>query len=116
MRESRPMSNIRDPRTIRFLNLSSDAARSIDEMCDCFEHQLYTRTGSRIEDLLTGFHEPERSILLQELLLLEIEHCIDGGEKPKREPYFNRFPGHVLIIQDVLNQLCPESAAIGAPS
>jgi serine/threonine protein kinase len=90
-----------------FAALSPAAARTIDEVCDCFEHQLYTRNALTIEGLIAGFHEPDRSVALRELLLLELERSVSGDARPSLEKYCQRFPQHTAIVQEVFAQLFP---------
>jgi serine/threonine protein kinase len=93
-----------------FASLDPAAARTIDEVCDCFEHRLYTRQAMSIEGLVAGFKEPERSILLRELLLLELERSVSGEARPNIEQYYQRFPQHAAVVQEVFAELFPKAA------
>lgn len=93
-----------------FAGLDPAKARTIDDICDCFEHQLYTRNAMAIEGLLAGFGEPERSVLLRELLFLELERTVSGDVRPSLERYFQRFPQHTSIVQEVFAELFPPAA------
>lgn len=95
-------------RATRFVDLNADQARTIDEICDCFEHQLYTRRGPSIENLVLGGPEPERSILLYELLVLEIERSLARGDTLRPDEYYRRFPLDAVLIRDVLSEYLPE--------
>lgn len=99
-------------RPVRFGNLSPEQARSIDRICDHFEHQLYVKGQTEIEALLGGFREPERSVLLRELLLLELETCLSRDVFPAREEYYGRFPDHRELVTEVFETVFPPAAAV----
>ncbi len=105
------MSIDRELRTSDFASLPANAARVVDEICDCFEHQLYTGGGPRIEELLTGFQEPDRSVLLRELLLLEMEQTVARGDQPDRQKYFQRFPDQVVVVREAIRTILPDPVA-----
>ena len=91
--------------------LSPDAARCIDEVCDYFEHQLYIQGRPRIEDLLRGFQEPHRTILLRELLFLELETYVARDSCPDAAAYYQRFASHVKLVREVFEALFPAPVA-----
>ena len=95
---------------LEFIDLTPDQARSIDEICDYFEHQLYVEGRPRIERLLGGFREPERSVLLRELLHLELETWLSRDSVPQQETYLRRFPGHEALVRDVFATVFPRAA------
>jgi serine/threonine protein kinase len=95
---------------VGFEDLSPEMARNIDETADCFEHQLYTQGRPQIESFLGGFHEPERSILLRELLLLELETYLSRGAFADHQAYLRRFPNHRLVVNEVFNAIFPSNA------
>ena len=99
---------IMNQQTIKFCDLSSERASAIDEVCDCFEHQLYTRNRTTIEELLEAFAEPDRTILFRELALLEWERKIEQGEQGIRIAFQNRFPQYKSVVDDIANQLMPK--------
>src|SRR5438093_12822537 len=77
--------------------LSPLQAVRLDQVCDRFE-AAWKSAGSggpppRIEEFLADTREPERSLLLQQLLLLEIDYRRLRGEGPAAEEYGSRFPG-----------------------
>jgi serine/threonine protein kinase len=59
----------------------------IDQVCDRFE--LAWQAGQRpsIEDYLSDTPEPERSLLLRELIALDIDYRRQAGEQPQSEDY-----------------------------
>jgi serine/threonine protein kinase/WD40 repeat protein len=63
----------------------------IDEICDRFEQAWKAGSRPRIEDYLGDCAEPERSVLLRELIALEIDYRRRAGEQPQAEEYRARF-------------------------
>ena len=53
-----------------------------------------------IEGLLTDWHEPERSVLLRELVALDITYRSREGAKPPVEEYIGRFPDHAQAVKE----------------
>jgi WD40 repeat protein/tRNA A-37 threonylcarbamoyl transferase component Bud32 len=71
--------------------LSPTLARRIDQVCNHFEHAWRSSPPPRIEDFLSDATEPERSALLRELILLDVDYRRRRGEVPRTEDYA-RFP------------------------
>ena len=57
-----------------------------------------------IEPYLAGVPEPERSALLQELLLLDVDYRLRGGQTPRSDEYRTAFPAQRHIVEDVFRQ------------
>ncbi|MCY2987393.1 MAG: serine/threonine-protein kinase [Planctomycetota bacterium] len=93
---------------LHFRDLSPEQARRIDELCDYFEHQLYVEGRPRMEGLLGGLSEPERSVLLRELLLLELEAWLVRDAVPDQDSYLRRFPGHQDLVREVFATVFPQ--------
>jgi serine/threonine protein kinase/predicted Zn-dependent protease len=64
----------------------------IDEACNRFELAWQAGQRPRLEDVLSGRPEPERAIMLQELIALDIAYRRRAGEQPQPEEYRARFP------------------------
>jgi serine/threonine protein kinase len=79
-----------------WLGLSPSQVRRIKEVCDRFEAawKQAGATGPRpqIENYLSDTSEPERSVLLRELVALEIAFRRKLGDELKPEGYQHRFP------------------------
>jgi tetratricopeptide (TPR) repeat protein len=73
-------------------------ANYIDQACDRYEAQWKAGARPRIEVFLAEAPENERSALLRELMLLEIEFRGARGERPSLDEYLARFPGHDSVI------------------
>ena len=70
----------------------------LKELRQKFETALQDGQNPRIEDYLGDAREPERSVLLRELLDQELMERSRKGEVPKPEDYWVRFPEHVRLI------------------
>ena len=80
------------------------------ERCDRYEAAWREGRRPRIEDYLAEAPEPERAALsLRELLALELELRSNGGERPEPQEYRERFPGHVELIDRILNEAGPSA-------
>jgi WD40 repeat protein/tRNA A-37 threonylcarbamoyl transferase component Bud32 len=66
--------------------------RRVDQVCNQFEVGWRGPSRPRIDDFLLGWEEPERSALLCELILLELDYRCRRGEVCRLEEYRNRFP------------------------
>jgi serine/threonine protein kinase len=64
----------------------------IDEIVDSFESQFKSGNNPQIESFLEGWHDPELSTLLAELVGVEQEVRVRRGEKPTLSEYRSRFP------------------------
>jgi WD40 repeat protein/tRNA A-37 threonylcarbamoyl transferase component Bud32 len=71
-------------------SLPPTIARHLDQVCNQFERAWRGGT-PRIEDFLAGVVEPERSALLRELVLLDIDYRRQREQTPRVEDY-ERFP------------------------
>jgi tetratricopeptide (TPR) repeat protein len=67
-------------------------ARRINEVCNRFELAWQAGPRPRLEDFLSDTPEPERSVLLRELIALDLDYRRRAGEKPTAEEYRERFP------------------------
>lgn len=73
-------------------DLPRDVKQRIDRVCDQFEQAWTEGTHPRIEDFLGRVPKAERSALLRELILLEVELRSTGGTPPTLSDYQARFP------------------------
>ena len=85
---------------------STQAAESgpIEAVCRQFESQWQAGAQPRIETCLRGWDEPERSKLLSELLLVELEHLARDGRTMTLQEYASRFPEHRDVVADVFDR------------
>lgn len=86
----------------------------IDGEADRFELAWREGRGPRIEDYLVDVAEPSRTRLLEELLRVERQLRINGGETPEPEEYRIRFPQHTTVI-DASFGLAPAVPSAGRP-
>jgi WD40 repeat protein len=66
--------------------------RQIDGACNRFELAWKAGQRPRIEDVVKDWPEPERLVLLRELIALEMDCRRQGGEQPQVDEYRARFP------------------------
>ena len=86
-------------RTDRLLSL--DERLRIDQVCLAFEAAWKSAAEPRVEQYLADVAEPERSALLRELLLLDVDYRHRRGEGPTPEEYRDRFPQGAAIIEEI---------------
>jgi hypothetical protein len=76
----------------------------VDRAGDRFEDAREAGQRPSIETFLTEAPEPERSVLLHELLVLELGYRRRSGEKPTPAEYLRRFPDHSSLINNVFGE------------
>jgi serine/threonine protein kinase/Tfp pilus assembly protein PilF len=85
-------------------SLTSSIITHVDDACDRFEMAWQAGLRPRIEDYLGKTLDPERAILLQGLLVLELVYRRHLGEQPTPEEYLTRFPESAALIDEALNR------------
>jgi serine/threonine protein kinase len=73
-------------------------AGRIDRVCDHFEADWRAGQRPELEAYLAGAPEPDRPMLLRELLLLELGFRRERGERPTPEEYQARFPRQGRLV------------------
>ena len=81
-----------DGRSVDSGSLPPTVVDRIDRICDSFEAAWQAGRSPRIEDRLGETAGLERSALLRELLLVELECRRASGERPGSREYCDRFP------------------------
>ena len=84
----------------------------LDEAGDRFEDAWAAGRRPAIEPYLAEVPEPERPLLLGELLRLELEYRRRDGETPRPAEYLGRFSDHSAVVQDAFADT-PEPAPHG---
>ncbi len=84
---------------------SASSGGQIDAVCDAFEAGLQAGADSRIEDFLVGWEEPERSKLLYELLLQELDYRLRGSQTIDQDQYRSRFPQDEHVVDEAFRKL-----------
>src|SRR5215471_10772597 len=82
-------------------------ARRVEEVCKRFETARRAGQRPRIEHYIADSDEPERSILLRELLALELEYNAKQGERQTPQDYEYLFPQHQELIRQAFRDLLP---------
>src|SRR5437868_6569764 len=70
-----------------------------DRVCDDFEDAWRGGREPRIEDYVRDLPEPQRGQLLSNLLEVELELRLAGGDKPTLHEYERRFPLDAAVIR-----------------
>jgi tetratricopeptide (TPR) repeat protein len=85
--------------------------RGVDRICDAFEKAWrQARSGGtapRIEDYLDRVPEPDRPLLLYELLGLELDYRQQKGEEPTAAEYLPRFPAYTEQVAALFRDTPP---------
>jgi serine/threonine protein kinase len=82
-------------------SLSPSLVQRIDQICDRFEAAWKAGQRPQIEDYLDDLPEAERSLLLRELLTVELQYRCQNGEALDAEEYVQRFPEEADLIRAV---------------
>ena len=92
--------------------LSLSVLDRVDEAGDRFEAAWEAGQRPPLEAYLTEVPEPERSVLLHELLLAELGYRRRGGEAPTPAEYRERFPDHTAVIWDAFRAAGTPAASL----
>ena len=91
---------------------AAEAVR-IDAACSRFESAWRDRRNPRIEDFLHEYRDgAPASLLLFELLALEIELRRDAGDLPDPHEYRRRFPDRSDIVEEAFRELTPAPTSL----
>ena len=96
--------------------LPSKLGRHVDHLCDCFEAAWKTwQSGERprIGEVLATTSEPERSVLLRELVQLEVHYRSSRGDRWTIEEFQGPFPE---LDPDWLADVAANSTTVAANS
>ncbi|HEV3257250.1 MAG TPA: serine/threonine-protein kinase, partial [Gemmataceae bacterium] len=89
---------MRDSRSSGASSLTWSLLQRVDQAGDRFEDAWAAGQRPPIEAFLTEAPEPVRSVLLHELLMLEVCYRRRGGETPTPTEDLRRFPDHMAVI------------------
>ncbi len=89
-------------------DLSLDAIRRVDEVCELFEHCLRDGSKPAIDEFLADITGRERALLLYELLNLELEYREAAGERPRQDDYAHWQPAERAVV-DLVFERCQKT-------
>ncbi len=92
-------------------SLSPSRFFRLEAVCKRFEDAWKGGRAPRIEDYLGTAQEADRSELLHELLLLDLDYRTRGGENPSPADYKARFPRDAKLVDDAFRQVAGAEAA-----
>lgn len=96
-----------------------EQARQIDRVCEAFEQAWIAGPPPRIADYLPAAHEPPLPGLMPELLKIDVQQRLRGGEQPALLGYLTQFPDCesvvVLAYQAAVSSARLSADSAGAP-
>jgi len=98
-----------------FESLPSTIRNELDAVCDAFEEAWNKGQRPWIEEYVNGRTEPERTVLFQMLLEVEIELRYKDGNPPKRREYLEWFEAYTELILTVLGAPMPNKEIRAGP-
>lgn len=100
-----------DPENAKKPSIPPEWADRVDALCDRFEADFASDQSPKLEDYLEDVPREERSVFLQELLLVELECLKRGGESPRRVDYLARFSQHAEIVAAAFDRVMGDAFA-----
>ena len=80
--------------------LPVDAAQRIDRICDRFETAWKEGQRPEVEAFIEGASEPDRTVLLCELIALDLSYRRQSkSDEPTYDEYVRRFPAHCNALR-----------------
>jgi WD40 repeat protein/tRNA A-37 threonylcarbamoyl transferase component Bud32 len=92
------------------VSLPLPALERIESVCLEFEAAWKKGSNPRIEDYLGSAQGPERTELLRELLLLDLDYRTCSDRQPTPDEYQARFPLDSQLVSDVFDKLSTDAA------
>lgn len=93
-----------------------DFSRTVDRLVDRFAQCLRQDQSPRIENYLRQLPDERQPPLLEELLLLEVEHRQAIGQSLRSSDYTSRFPQHAERITQIFTLAQGLAVELAAPS
>lgn len=94
-------------------SLPVDALERVNCVCRDFEAAWLRGERPQIETCLGGTEGQERSLLVRELVLLELDYRQRTGEQPRLEEYAARFPDERDLLGELAQRRSPPASAKG---
>src|SRR5947208_1572931 len=91
-----------------FESLPPTVRNDLNDACDDYEAAWKGAPRPLIEDYLSARTEPERTVLLEMLLAVEVELRRKAGDLPEPREYLERFEAYTDVIRTVFNDLGPD--------
>jgi formylglycine-generating enzyme required for sulfatase activity/tRNA A-37 threonylcarbamoyl transferase component Bud32 len=93
----------------------AELALQLEEACHRFEAAWRAGHGPRIEAYLGETPEPGRSVLLRELLAVELGYRLGSGGAPTPGEYDGRFPGHTELVREAFARALTDGPQVTGP-
>ena len=94
-------------------DMAEDDLARIDRKADEFEEAWRLGERPNIDDYLGEASGPFRTVLLEELLMIEWQRRLQRQEQPVPEEYAGRFPGHAVWIWEAVRERHPGPGTTG---
>jgi serine/threonine-protein kinase len=91
-------------------------AQLVDQVCDRFEAAWAAGQRPRLEDYLGAALRSVQSVLLRELLALELACRRRRGEAPALREYLERFPEHAPTVTGAFREPSPPRQPAATPA
>jgi WD40 repeat protein/tetratricopeptide (TPR) repeat protein len=85
-------------------NPSQFSIRHLERICDRFEKAWQAGQRPRLEDYLGDMPEPQRAMLLRDLLGLELDYRRRASDTLDTEEFRQRFPKHVDVVRALFGE------------
>ncbi len=92
-----------------------EVEEQIDRICLRFEESRQGEASPGLRQYLSEVPDIWQAALFRELVCIDIDYRIDGGEKPKFSDYAQAYPEFTEVLRDVLADLGGRSPARFAP-
>ncbi|OYP36070.1 serine/threonine-protein kinase [Rhodopirellula sp. MGV] len=103
--------------SLRQKKLPISALERIDDLCAEFERQWQSNQPPTIESMVADDIDPvERSVLLAELVVLEIDYRRRRGDQPNKHEYLERFPDHSDTLDEAFDDQDKRSRPFAPPT
>jgi len=90
-------------------SLSPEVFRQVDAVCMAFEAAWQAGGQPQLEAYLGRVQEPAHSVLVRELILLDLEYRHRAGERPTVDSYCVRLPEDAGVVRSVFSELDPSA-------
>ena len=76
----------------------------VNRICDSYEQSLSTAEPQDVKSIVESYEGSSKSLLLRELLKIEIEHRKRKGADPDAQEYVDQFPDDVDLVHSIFDE------------
>jgi tRNA A-37 threonylcarbamoyl transferase component Bud32/lysophospholipase L1-like esterase len=96
--------------------ISNNATKQIDGVCDRFESQWLSGQRPRMEDYLSAVPAALRTMLFRSLLPVELELLAQAGKTPREADYAKRFPADAKLVAEIFKEFASKKTGASETS